>query len=222
MAPVVPDPPSARRITIADAIKVFLGNRAGGKIAPATLRKYRTFTKQLTEFAESRGYVMLDQFASSDIDIFYGGLKLGVRAKGERLGTFRAFFRFAVNRKWLAENPVTTDIKPPIGANRVANKAPFTDEELQRIIDACDKLGEVSWTTTQWQAVAGAFHLVFLVRSCHPESEFTRQEYASIIFMLPKRGSNIGDATPGRRVPRIRQKSCTGAQPVRTALLLCD
>ena len=41
------------------------------KIAPATLRKYRTFTKQLTAFAEQRGYVMLDQFRSADIDVFY-------------------------------------------------------------------------------------------------------------------------------------------------------
>jgi hypothetical protein len=65
-----PEPPPAQvpgRITLADAVKVFLSNREGAKIAPPTLRKYRTFTKQLTTFAESRGYVMLDQFTSSDI-----------------------------------------------------------------------------------------------------------------------------------------------------------
>ena len=33
-----------------------------------------------------------------------------------------------------------------MGANRVANKAPYTDDELQRIIDACDNLGEVAWS----------------------------------------------------------------------------
>jgi integrase len=58
-----------------------------------------------------------------------------------------------MNRKWIPENPVSTDIKPPIGANRVANKAPFTDEELRRIIDACDKLGEVSWTNGREKGV---------------------------------------------------------------------
>jgi integrase len=134
------------RMTIADATKIFLSNREGAKIAHATLRKYKTFTKQLTAFAESRGYVMLDQFASGDIDIFYGRWDLGARAKGKRLGTLRAFFRFCTNRKWLRENPVSPDLKPPIGANRVANKAPYTDEELQRIIDACDKLGAVVWS----------------------------------------------------------------------------
>jgi len=134
------------RITLADAVRVFLTHREGARIAPATLRKYRTFTKQLTAFADTRGYVILDQLTAGDIDVFYGGWKLGARAKGKRLGTLRAFFRFCMNRKWLLENPVSGDIKPPIGANRVANKAPYTDDELQRILDACDKLGEVVWT----------------------------------------------------------------------------
>jgi integrase len=148
----VPTTVSAR-ITIADAVQVFLSNREGAKIAPATLRKYKTFTRQLIDFADSRGYVMLDQFTSSDIDIFYGGLKLGARAKAKRLGTLRAFFRFCTNRKWLTENPVSTDIKPPMGANRVANKAPYTDEELQRIVEACDKFGSVKWSNGREQGV---------------------------------------------------------------------
>jgi hypothetical protein len=76
-----PPPPAVEqpvpdRITIADAVKVFLGNREGARIAPVTLRKYRTFTKQLSAFTDSRGYVMLDQFASGDIDVFYGGWTL--------------------------------------------------------------------------------------------------------------------------------------------------
>lgn len=146
-------PPVPGRITIADATKVFLSNREGAKIAHATLRKYKTFTKQLTAFADSRGYVILDQFTSSDIDVFYGGWDLGVRAKGKRLGTLRAFFRFCMNRKWLHANPVSTDIKPPMGANRVANKAPYTDEELQRIIDACDNLGEIAWSNGREKGV---------------------------------------------------------------------
>lgn len=144
-APEPPEEPQPKRITIADAIKVFLSHREGARIAEATLRKYKTFTRQLTAFAESRGYVMLDQFTSGDIDLFYSGWNLGARAKGKRLGMLRAFFRFCMNRKWLAENPVSADIKPPIGANRVANKAPYTDDELQRIIQACDRVGEVTW-----------------------------------------------------------------------------
>jgi integrase len=139
------------RISIAGAVKVFLTSREGAKIAQATLRKYRTFTKQLTDFIDQCGYFMLDQITSADIDAFYSTWKLGARTKGKRLGTLRAFFRFCMYREWLPKNPVSPDAKPPIGANRVANKAPYTDDELQRIIDACDKFGTVTWSTGREQ-----------------------------------------------------------------------
>jgi hypothetical protein len=149
-APGAPTPVSGR-MTIDEGAKVFLALREGDKIAPATLRKYKTFTKQLLAFAASRGYVMLDQLTSADMDRFYSGLKLGVRAKAKRLGTLRSFFRFCMNRKWLKENPVSSDLKPPPGASRVANKIPFTDSELERIIAACDALGEIKWINEQGQ-----------------------------------------------------------------------
>jgi site-specific recombinase XerD len=147
LAPVHDAPAQASgRIKIADAVAAFLAIREGSKIAPSTLRKYRTFTKQLREYADSKGYVMLDQFTSADIDVFYANWKLGARAKGKALGTLRSFFRFCMNRELLVKNPVTGDLKPPLGANRVANNVPFTDAELDRIIDACDKLGTIAWS----------------------------------------------------------------------------
>jgi integrase len=137
------------RVKIADAVAVFLSLREGERIAQATLRKYRTFTKQLMEFADSRGYVILEQLKSADVDAFYGGLKLGIRAKAKRLSTLRSFFRFCVNREWLPKSPVSGDLKPPQGSSRVANKIPFTDPELERIINACDRLHEVQWSNAQ-------------------------------------------------------------------------
>ena len=133
------------RITIDDAIKSFLAVREGSGISASTLRKHRTFAKQIRALADSRGYAMLDQFTARDIDSFYANWKLGVRTKGHALGMLRAFFRFCVNRDWILKSPVTADLKPPLGANRTANKVPFTDDELQRIIRACDQLEPVAW-----------------------------------------------------------------------------
>ena len=141
------------RVKIADAVAVFLSLREGEKIAQATLRKYRTFIKQLIEFADSRGYVLLDQLKSADVDAFYGSSRLGIRAKAKRLSTLRSFFRFCVNREWLPKSPVSIDLKPPQGSSRVANKIPFTDLELERIINACDKLPEVQWSNAQRHGV---------------------------------------------------------------------
>lgn len=141
-------PPAAvvPRVTIENAIKIFIGNREGAKLAQPTLGKYGTVTRRLGAFADTRGYVMLDQFTQADMDLFYAAWNVSARTKGKRLGTLRAFFRFCLNRKWLTDNPLSSDIRPPKGANRVANKAPFTDEELTRIVAACDKLPEVTWS----------------------------------------------------------------------------
>lgn len=59
----------------------------------------------------------------------------------------KGFFRFCVNRDWIPKTPVSPDLKPPVGANRLANKAPFSDEELDRIIAACDKMPRTEWST---------------------------------------------------------------------------
>lgn len=154
IAPAAPETElRSSRISIADATAAYLAICEGAGIASATLRKYRTFTKQLREFADARGYVLLGQFTSTDIDVFYATWNLGPRAKGKRLGTLRGFFRFCMNREWLAKSPVTSDLKSPLGANRVANKVPFTDEELERIIRACDQLQPVSWSNGRSKGV---------------------------------------------------------------------
>src|SRR5579871_5666106 len=90
---IVPQP-VAKRMSIAEAKDLFLAARKAHNIAPPTLRKYRTFMKQLEAFATTQGYVMLDQFTTPDIDRFYGELKMGARTKGKRLSTLRAFFSF--------------------------------------------------------------------------------------------------------------------------------
>ncbi len=51
------------------------------------------------------------------------------------------------------KNPVTADLKPPLGAKRVANKVPFTDDELERIIGACNKLEPIAWSNDKTQGV---------------------------------------------------------------------
>lgn len=137
-----PQPPP--RVTIEQALTVFLANREN-TVALPTYRKYRTFTKQLTAFADSRGYVYLDQFQPGDIDIFYATSKLGPRAKGKMLDKLRGFFRFAVHRDWIPKSPVSPDLKPPASANRAVNKAPFTDEQLEDIIKACNQLEDQRW-----------------------------------------------------------------------------
>jgi len=44
-------------------------------------------------------------------------------------------------------------LKPPLGANRAANKVPFTDDELQIIVRACDQLESTAWSNGRYKGV---------------------------------------------------------------------
>jgi integrase len=131
-------------ITILFATEAYLANRAGRSIAPSTLRKYKTFVKQLRDFASDKGYVMVDQFRITDMDDFYSRWKDGIRAKAKKLERLNGFFKFCVKRKWVEENPAT-DLEAPVGSGSAANRQPLTDSELVKIYEACDKLPGIQW-----------------------------------------------------------------------------
>lgn len=88
-----------QRITVTEALHAYLAIRSGSGMAVSTLRKHRTFVKQLGQFAENRGYVMLDQFRSSDIDLFYGSLKLEAGCPLQRKRAGRAAGILSILRK---------------------------------------------------------------------------------------------------------------------------
>jgi integrase len=175
--PSVPDPtPEKPRVTIPDAFAAFITNREAAGLAAPTLRKYRTFARQLGAYAETRGYVELAQFTPDDIDRFWVSWKLGPRAKGKRLTTLRGFFRFCANRKWIAESPVSSDIKAPVGSSKAANKAPFTDDELTRILAGCDQV------RVEWKNETGI-------------GIWTGEDLKDLIWLMLYTGFRISDAT---------------------------
>lgn len=140
---VVPPPQetaSSPRTTISEAMKAFLAKCQNRSIQPSTFAKYRTFGNQLSAFAESRGYVYLDQLTVSDMDLFYASWKDGIRAKAKKLDRLKSFVKFCRKRKWL-EDDITGDLEAPAGSSVTLPKSPFTDEELNRIYAACDAIG---------------------------------------------------------------------------------
>jgi len=109
-------------------------------LANATNLKYATFVRQFQAFAESRGLVHINRVTISDMDAFYAGWKDGKKAKARKLHKLQSFIRFCLRRKWISED-IAQDLEPPEGHSIPANKTPFTDEELERIFAACDRLG---------------------------------------------------------------------------------
>jgi site-specific recombinase XerD len=135
--PGLPEPKD--RTTIADALKDFIAKVETKGLARATQGKYATFKKQFTAFTEDRGYRYTDQLTISDMDRFYAGWKDGKRSKARKLNKLKNFVRFCLRRKWIKED-IAIDLEPPEGSSLAAGKSPFTDDELNRILGACDQI----------------------------------------------------------------------------------
>jgi len=139
----IPQPPEEQpkpdRATILAATEAFLSKCLNRGIRPNTLAKYRTFTNQLSAWASEVGYIYVDQFSVTDMDKFYASWKDGIRARAKKLERLKAFVRFCIKRKWLAEN-VVEDLQAPEGSSIPNPKTPFTDEDIKRLYSACDQI----------------------------------------------------------------------------------
>ena len=71
--------------------------------------------------------------------------------KGKRLGTLRSFFLFCMNLEWLLKNPVTSHLKPPLGANRAALS---TCDAPEAVTTICLSLQTVECSSDQARADA--------------------------------------------------------------------
>jgi integrase len=74
------------------------------------------------------------------MDRFYASWTDGIRAKAKKLERLKAFIKFCVKREWLIKD-LAHDLEAPEGSSITVPKSPFTDEELERLYVACDKIG---------------------------------------------------------------------------------
>jgi site-specific recombinase XerD len=129
--------PERARITVEDATEAFLAKCKNRNIAPNTLAKYRTFTNQLEAYCRDRGCVYVDQLT---VTRFYASWRDGIRAKAKKLERLKALIKFSIKRDWLTKD-IADDLQAPEGSSITIPKAPFTDEELERLYASCDKIG---------------------------------------------------------------------------------
>ncbi len=151
-APVPPAPePDASRITIERAIKAFTAEFQE-HAATNTQKKYRLLLAKLKAFAESKGYVMLDQWGPIDVREFRASWSVSPQTAAKNMSTVKAFFEFCLSNEWLSKNPARL-VKNQRGRDaadrRNEQKLPFSDAELKTMYDACEtKYGkqEIKWS----------------------------------------------------------------------------
>lgn len=182
----VPEPPPASEpgpagpkkdepVTIGRAAAEFLADIEARQMDESTRRKYRTMLKQLRAYADELGFRYLNQFSVEELTKFRATWKDGLRSGAKKLERVRAVFRFAQEREWILQNPASK-LKPPIGSSKPANKHPFSDEEIQRLFEACAK-----YQTRRW-------------RNSFAEGEVTGDQIQTFMMLLMYAGLRISDA----------------------------
>lgn len=146
----VPEP-THRRITIEQATKAFLAELQETS-AFATHKKYRLLMKRFCAFSEERGYVMIDQWEPSDVRQFRSTWPVSPPTAARRMSMLKPFFEYCVANEWITRNPARM-VKNPKGRDtgdkRSEQKLPFTDDEIRRMYEACQRYGTTSkykWT----------------------------------------------------------------------------
>jgi integrase/recombinase XerD len=156
-------------ITVAQATGEFLADSRARNLKRKTIYKYQLTFRQLIEFGERRGIRNVKELDTPTLQKFRGSWKdknYGALKKLERL---RSFFRFANQRGWIADNPVSEIRTPRISTRR---PSPFSRDEMLRILRATAKR----------------------IEECNPTEKANARRLRGLVLLLRYSGLRIGDA----------------------------
>jgi site-specific recombinase XerD len=120
-------------------------NRRG--LVSATTRKYDLLFRQIQAFADAKGLRYLKELDLVAMREFCATWTQGNNTALKKLERLRAFFRFAVESKWVTDNPASKIKNPKVKQNPTM---PFSQEEVTNILAACDQYPDSYGRTGQW------------------------------------------------------------------------
>jgi integrase len=119
--------------TIENATASFMRDIAARNWQDPTQRKFRTLlTDRLHSYATHKGYRYVEQLTLDATTEFRATWKDAPLTAQKNLERLRMFFRFCIDREWIANNPAAK-LKVKV---QVKEKDPFSPEEWWRIKDA--------------------------------------------------------------------------------------
>lgn len=122
---------------VADAIDKFLVYQKSRGLSNETIRKYQNLLeRRLLPWCEKNGYRLFKQLSVDALREFQITWNDGGLYAVKNLERLKAFFQFAVEAQWISRNPVS-GLKRAKTVERPT--LPFTDEEMQKILEACDR-----------------------------------------------------------------------------------
>jgi len=160
-----PEPPTSLEQTW----QSFLADIEARNLHAATVRKYRLLSRRMQEFALRRGLRYLREFDLVTLRDFRGEWQEGPLSSAKTLERLRAFFRFAMECKWVEDNPAAK-LKTPKVSQRPT--LPFSHEEMVRILAALDPFCDQT----------------------APGGKDSARRLRALVLMLRYSGMRIGDA----------------------------
>jgi len=127
--------PRTEPITIEQAWEQFLADAEARNLRPPTLSKYKLLRRRMDEFARQYGLRFLREFDLAMCRSFRTAWPLENLAALKTLERLRAFFRFAQEAQWIADNPARSVKNPKVSSSPTM---PFTTAEMSEILAACD------------------------------------------------------------------------------------
>jgi integrase len=124
-------------MTIDDAVDAFLKDCVARQIRAGSIRNHRVVLDALKAFAKAKGYRYLKELNLDAIRTFREGWTYSPVTALKKLERLRSFFRFAVDSEWIAKNPCEKVRMPAVAQ---APTLPFTEEEFEKLIAACDRI----------------------------------------------------------------------------------
>jgi site-specific recombinase XerD len=114
-------------------------------------RRYAQTLNRLAAYCEREKLNYMADLEVEDVDGFRATRKLAPSTSAKELTILRLFFSFCVERKWIAENPAKK-IKPPRNI-KPPEIVPYTQNEITRILAACDEIGHSDYERRRARAL---------------------------------------------------------------------
>lgn len=131
-------PQAEKLTTIEEAVAAFLRDIGARNWEGPTKRKFHTLLEdRLLDYAQREGYLLLRDLNLNAVTEFRATWKDAPLTAQKNLERLRAFFRFCIDRDWISTNPAAK-LKVKV---TVEEKDPFTQAEVERIIEATNLYG---------------------------------------------------------------------------------
>ncbi len=122
--------------TVHAACEAFRADAKARDLKPPTIYKYDLLFRQLEAFVEDKGLVFISDLGLEEARSFRASWPNKNIAGRKKLEHFRAFLRFCQESEWIKSNPATK-LKP--GKVTGGPTLPFSRDEVEKILAACDK-----------------------------------------------------------------------------------